>query len=409
MEHSGPIHAVQAKAFRRSGAWKKYLADIAILSVTSMGGPQVHIGMFIDRLVRRGKYLNEAELMELYGLCQVLPGPTSTQTLTAISFKLGGTFVAYLALLIWISPAVLLMLLAAFSISFFNTNHISLGFIRFMVPVAIGFMARSAYKVNSIVIKGKQSLGIMLLAMLTGFFYPSPFVSPALIILGGLFTGLGFSRKFAEHTGKKIKIRPIQWINIGVFFGILIGAAVIGKFTGSLPVRLFENFYRNGSIIFGGGNVLIPLMYSEFVEFKHYLTEEEFLGGFALVQVIPGPVFAFCSYIGALSMRSTGLQGQIIGGTMATIGIFLPGTLLVFFFIRLWNQLKHYKMVKASLLGINAAGAGLMISATLLMLQPYNKQPIMMAIALATILLLYFKKIPSWAIILAGLAAGLIF
>jgi chromate transporter len=401
--------ALSARAFRRSGAWKPFLKDVAILAGTSIGGPQVHIGLFIERFVHRGKYLTEAEIMELYGLCQVLPGPTSTQTLTAISFRLGGTFVAYLALLIWISPAILVMIAAALSLSYLKAHNLSLDFIEYMVPVAIGFMARSAFMVSSRVIKGRQSTAIMMCAMVIAFFYPSPFVSPALIIAGGLISGISFKNKVLAPEGRGIRILGIQWVNVAVFWGILIVAALIGNITGWLPIRLFENFYRNGSMIFGGGNVLIPLMYSEFVEFKHYLTEEEFLGGFALVQALPGPVFAFCGYIGALSMRNYGLDGQVLGGVVASIGIFLPGTLVLFFFIRLWNQLKRYRLVKASLLGINAAGAGLMVAATLLMLEPYAYEPSRMVTVLATIVVLYFRKVPSYVVILAGLAAGMLF
>lgn len=365
--------------------------------------------MFLDRFVRRGKYLSEAELLELHGLCQILPGPTSTQTLTAVAFRLGGTVLAYLCFLVWISPAVILMTLAALAVSWFNQKQLPLSFIRFMVPVAIGFMARAAFTVSTRVIKGRLLYAIMLGSMALAFLYPSPFVTPVLIISGGLITGLVHKRKMPLKAQRSLRFSWIQAANFTIFFGIIIGAALVGKFTGSLPIRLFENFYRNGSLIFGGGNVLVPLLFSEFVAFKHYLSEEEFLGGFALVQVLPGPVFAFCSYVGALSMRNFGWQGQLLGALAASTGIFMPGILLGFFFIRVWNRIKGYRLVKASLQGINAAGAGLMVSATLLMLQPYIKQPVMMLTVLASIIVLYFKQIPPWALILAGLMAGLLF
>jgi chromate transporter len=154
--------------------------------------------------------------------------------------------------------------------------------------------------------------------------------------------------------------------------------------------------------------VLIPLLYTEFVEFKHYLTSEEFLTGFATVQAVPGPVFSFTAYIGALSMREYGTFGEILGSVLATIGIFLPGTFFIFFVIRFWDQLKKYRIVRASLEGINAASAGMVIAATFLLFQPLEPDFINMAMIISTFLLLMFTKIPSPFIILAGLIAGFI-
>jgi chromate transporter len=139
-----------------------------------------------------------------------------------------------------------------------------------------------------------------------------------------------------------------------------------------LPVRLFENFYRNGSLIFGGGQVLTPMLYTEFVQYapKQYLTSEEFLSGYAFVQGLPGPVFSFSSYIGALAMRDYGIVGEIGGAVMSAAGIFLPGTFLIFFMIRIWEGLKKFRPIRASLEGINAASAGLVAAAAVLLLQP---------------------------------------
>jgi chromate transporter len=176
-------------------------------------------------------------------------------------------------------------------------------------------------------------------------------------------------------------------------------------------VLLFENFYRNGSLIFGGGQVLIPLLYTEFVEFKSYLSSEEFLSGFGIVQALPGPVFSFAAYIGALAMRENGILWQVLGGLIAAAGIFLPGTFLIFFVIRFWEQLKKYRMVKASLEGINAASSGLVIAAAFLLFQPLENDAnvINITILIGTFILLMFTKTPAPLIIIGGLIAGLIF
>ena len=175
-------------------------------------------------------------------------------------------------------------------------------------------------------------------------------------------------------------------------------------------MRLFENFYRNGSLVFGGGQVLAPLLYTEFVEFKHYLTSEEFLSGLGLVQALPGPNFSFASYIGALAMRRDGsdLSGQLLGAVVGAAGIFMPGTLLIFFLIRFWDQLKRYRVVKASLEGINAVSAGLVCAATFLLYHPLPDTPVNLGLIAATFLLLLWNKIPSYIIVGAALAAGVI-
>jgi chromate transporter len=156
---------------------------------------------------------------------------------------------------------------------------------------------------------------------------------------------------------------------------------------------------------------LIPLLYTEFVEFKHYLSSEEFLSGFGIVQALPGPVFSFSAYIGALSMRDQGLLWQILGGLVAAAGIFLPGTFLIFFVIRFWEELKKYRVVKASLEGINAASSGLVIAASFLLFQPIeqNANAINITVLVGTFIILMFTKIPAPFIIISGLIAGLIF
>jgi chromate transporter len=171
-------------------------------------------------------------------------------------------------------------------------------------------------------------------------------------------------------------------------------------------VRIFENFYRNGSLIFGGGQVLIPLMYNEFVIFKKYLSSEEFLSGYALVQALPGPVFAFCSYLGVFAMRNEGTGFQLFGSAVASAGIFLPGTLLIFFVYRFWGQLKKFRVVKASLEGINAVSCGLVATAALLLLKPMEINRLNLLFVIGTFLLLYFTKVPGYVIVILGIAAG---
>jgi len=187
-----------------------------------------------------------------------------------------------------------------------------------------------------------------------------------------------------------------------------LGAALVGAVTDFRLVRLFENFYRNGSLIFGGGQVLVPLLYTEFVEFKKFLTSEEFISGYGVVQALPGPVFSFTGYVGALSMRDAGLAGQIAGSLVASIGIFLPGTFLIFFVIRFWNELKKYRFIRASLEGVHSVSSGMVIAATLLLVIPMPPTFLNYSLVVGTALILYFTRIPAPFIILAGLILGIV-
>ncbi len=360
--------------------------------------------MFLERFVQKRRYLTEAELLELQALCQILPGPTSTQTITALGFKMGGPNLAYLTVLIWSLPAVLVMTLAALGIYYLQKHQISLSFMRFVEPMAIGFLTYGGFTIGSKVIVNRIHWLILIISAIVAYLFPSPYMTPIVIALGGLATALKFRNL------QKIKKTPIRikWANFILWLSVLIIAAILGKITQSLPIRLFENFYRNGSLVFGGGQVLNPMLYTEFVEFKKYLTQQEFLTGMAMAQVIPGPVFSIASYIGALSMRSQGIIGQLWGSFAASSGIFLPGTFLIFFVYRFWNELKKYRGVRASLEGINAASVGLTVAAVVRMFTATATGATAVISILVTLFLLYFTKIPPYGIVLGGILLGLL-
>lgn len=379
-----------------------FLKDVLWLALTAFGGPQAHIAHFQRILVDKRKYLDEAELMELNSLCQILPGPSSTQTLTAIGYRVGGPNLAYLTLLVWILPSVIVMTIVGILFSSIQEKNLSLEFTRFIQPMAVGFVSYAAYTISLKTVYTKTGLVLMVLAAVASYFFQTPYVFPIILLLAGAITAL----KYRKQPREKKEPVKINWSNFILWAGVLIIAAVVGKITGSLPVRLFENFYRNGSLIFGGGQVLTPMLYTEFVEFKKYLSSNEFLSGYAFVQSLPGPVFGFSSYIGALSMREYGIGGEIIGGLMAAAGIFLPGTFLIFFVIRFWDALKKYRGVRASLEGITAASAGLVASAAIILFQPLENSFMNFAFTIGTFCLLSFTKIPSPVIIILGLLLG---
>ena len=375
-----------------------------MLSVTTFGGPQAHFAHFLRVLVQKRNYLSEDDLVEVNSLCQVLPGPTSTQTLIAIGYKLGGPNLAYLSLFVWILPAVAVMTAAAILINSFEHRGLSLAFTRFVPAMAVGFVSFAAYTMSVKSVHTRTGVFVMILAAVLSYFIRSPFFYPIALLSAGVITAFKYK---AQPKESKIPIR-ISWANFLLWAGVLVLAAALGALTHNLPVRLFENFYRNGSIIFGGGQVLTPLLYTEFVELKHYLTAREFLSGYAIAQSIPGPVFSFSAFIGALSMKGSGIGGQIAGALASAAGIFLPGAFLTFFVIRFWDSLKKFRAVRASLEGISAASAGLVAAAAIFLFQPLDNAVVTYAFVVGTFALLAFTRIPAGLVIVMGLICGII-
>lgn len=382
-----------------------FLKDVLMLAFSAFGGgPQV-MSMLLKTMVEKRRYLTEKELIELYALCQILPGPTSTQTITAIGFRIGGPKLAFLTLLVWVLPAVAIMTTLAITLSNYQEQELSLDFTRFIQPIAVGFVAYAGYQISMKVVNTKTGVFILGASAILSYFIRSPYIFPAILLIAGFIT----SSKYKKHEHEKKEKISIEWGNFFLWIGVFIAAAILAGITRYMPVRLFENFYRNGSLIFGGGQVLIPLLYTEFVNFKGYLSSQEFLTGYAMVQAIPGPNFSFSAYLGSLSMRQYGISGEILGALAASAGVFLPGTFLIFFVIRFWDALKKYRVIKASLEGVTAASSGMVVAAALLLFEPLETNLLNISFILGTALLLQLTKVPPPFIILGGLVAGFVF
>ena len=252
-----------------------FLRQILILSLTSFGGPQAHLALIIETLVKRRKYLSEEELLELFGLCQMLPGPTSTQTITAIGHKRGGPWLAFFTLIIWLGPACTIMGALAFLMAYSGSINLNIAFLSVLAPVSVGFLLSAGIKLTRTVINSTLKWVIMLLTAVISVILRNPFVFPALLILGGF---ISFQALPKEEIKSKAAIIP-AWRNLYIFIGILIFSAVLGQVTKERAVLLFENTYRYGSLVFGGGQVLIPMMFDQYVRYKGYLTSQEILTG----------------------------------------------------------------------------------------------------------------------------------
>ena len=362
--------------------------------------------------VNRRHYINENELLELNALTQVLPGPSSTQTLIGIAYKVGGLWLSILTFIIWVLPSAAVLCFAAIMFSSLGDKSKFIQVMRYVQPIAVGIVAYAAYALGKSVLKTNISVWLAATAVVVTLILRNAYVFPILILLGGIIS----SALETTQEENQLRVNLFSKINtrkVMYYIGILLLFATLGAIINqtspfSLPIRLFENFYRNGIIIFGGGQVLIPLMFTEFVQMKHYLTGDEFLAGFALQQALPGPTFSFTSFVGAMTMKNAGtsLQGQILGSIVATLGINLPGFILVLFFVPFWNDLKKISRIKNSLSGINAVAVGFLIAAFLLMLKPIGFSLLSIGLVLGTFLLLSFTRIRTPFLILGGVLLG---
>lgn len=371
--------------------------------------------MMMKTFVEKRKDLTEQELLDYMAFCQMLPGPSSTQTITLIGYKRGGIPLAIITLLIWILPASLLMMALSFLVQYVNARDMATNLFKFVQPMAVGFLVYAAYKVMRLSVNHKATYGIMLGALLLTATIRSPWVFPLVIIAGGIISN--FSNKRIPDTQQTRK--PIRWINIGWFFllfaiaGILSELARVQQWQYARLFNLFENFYRFGSIVFGGGHVLIPMMYEQFVirpehlQIGQYLTPSEFLTGAGMINAIPGPVFSICSYVGGLTMRSFGWQAQIIGSLVAVGGVFLPSTLLLLFFFPIYQNLKQYTVIFRALEGIHAVVVGIMWASGFILFRSMPFEWTHVVVIAITFLLLVYNRIPPPLIVVGWLLLGL--
>ncbi len=389
-----------------------FLRNVILFTFTAFGGAQAHIALLLKYFVKGTRFITEAELLELNALTQILPGPASTQTLVGIAYKVGGVKLSIITFLIWIIPSAAVMTFAAVSFARFDQKEGFTDMLKYIQPIALGIVAFGAFHLSKKVLVSQLSIMLAVSAVVATLVLRNAYVFPLAILIGGMVSSAIDTPK--EET--ELRMRLFSGINprkLSYFIGVLLLLALLGAIINttspfSLPIRLFENFYRNGIFIFGGGQVLVPLMFTEFVQMKQYLHASEFLSGFALQQALPGPTFSFTSYVGALSMKNFGygVYGQITGGIIAVLGINLPGLILVLFIVPFWDDLKKITRIKHSLAGINAVSVGFIIAAFILLLKPIGINYLSIAIMTSTFLILNYTRISPPIIVIAGITLG---
>ena len=385
--------------------YRHFLKDVLICSLGAYGGPEAHFGVFLDHLVSKKHYLSEEELVELLALTSILPGPTSTQTITAVGYRMGGPLLAFLTLLVWALPPVLVMTTLSFLYQFLKNRSISEDILRFIGPMAVGFIFLAAFRIGRKVLTDGLTIALFLFGALSTYFIRSPWVFPTVLLIGGAVSILSSNEK---NLFNRITIRaPYRYLVLFALFAL--GTLLLSLITHNLLVTLFEAFYRYGYLVFGGGQVVVPVMIAELVETSGYMTNEEFLTGYGLVQGLPGPMFSFSAYAGGMAARSEGAFIQVLASLLSGVGIFLPGTLLIFFIYPVWEELKQIQAVKVSLKGINAVAGGLITAAAILLLQKSGITGEHLTVLGLTIVVLATKKIPAPLVVLAVLVAGVVF
>ncbi len=390
--------------------------------------------MMLKTFVQQRKDLTEEELLQYNAFCQLLPGASSTQTLILIGFKRGRLPLALMTLLVWIFPACVFMGGLSFLIEYIERNEISTNIFKFIQPMAVGFLAFASFRAFTLVVRNRMARYIMVFSMIvTYYFFRSPWIFPIVILMGGVVSS--FMDREQKKEGDDL-YKPVRWGNLLIFFSIFIISGVLSEVSrkqewpNRKAFNLFENQYRFGSIVFGGGDVLIPMMYEQYVvrptservraqnQNVIRMEQEEFLTGAGVVRAIPGPVFSIASFIGGLSMRSSGYQMQLLGCIIGAIGIFLPSALLVLFFFPVWQNLQKYKGIYRSLKGINAAVVGIMTASTIYLTRDMlfidvmdGKVISMLQITVigVTFLVLMFTRIPAPLIAIGCLLLGWIF
>jgi chromate transporter len=376
--------------------------------------------MMMKTFVKKRRDVTEKELTDLVSFCQLLPGASSTQTITLIAYKRGGFLLSIITFLIWVTPACVMMGALSFLVHYFDKRALHTDIFKFLQPMAVGFLVYATWNAFKVTINNNITRVIMAVAaLLVYIFFKTPWVFPIVLVAGGIVTNFS-DRRIPQ---KDVPSKKIKWSNIWMFVFVFVLAGFLSEtarkqnWENKRAFNIFENFYRFGSLVFGGGQVLVPMMYEQFVirEKTQYMSGEELLTGAGFVQGIPGPVFSMASYAGGMAMRNEGAGKQTLGIIIGAVGIFLPSALLVLFFFPIWQNLKKYAVVFRSLEGINAATVGLMVASAfylardISLLEMKTISYVNLIVIFSTVILLSTTKIPPPIIALICLLLGWIF
>ena len=370
------------------------------LGLTSFGGPIAHLGYFHDEYIRRRKWMDERSYADLVALCQFLPGPASSQVGIGIGMIRAGWLGGLVAWLGFTLPSVIALVAFAFLLQGFDIGNI--GWIHGLKIVAVAIVAHAVLGMGQKLTPDRARITIAIIAMGITLSWQTAYSQVLIIAAAGLF-GLLFYRQKAVAGSQNLAVPISKVLAIScliLFFGLLLLLPVVRQWGGDVKgLAMFDSFYRSGSLVFGGGHVVLPLLQREVVP-TGWVTGEDFLAGYGAAQAVPGPLFTFAGYLGAMS-------GGISGAILAIIAIFLPAFLLVAGVLPFWNGLRKNPKVQGALTGVNAAVVGILLAALydpLWTTAVADSKDFILAAVL--FIMLVFWKLPPWVIVLTGAAGG---
>ena len=404
----GPV--ADAAAAGEAGAGKpprgsalEVLGVATRLGLTSFGGPIAHLGYFHQEYVVRRRWVDEHGYADLVALCQFLPGPASSQLGIALGMIRAGLLGGLAAWLGFTLPSALALVAFAYGVGWIGVADA--GWLHGLKVVAVAVVAQAVWGMARSLAPDRQRATIAVLAAVTVLAWPAAAGQVLVIALAGL---VGWRLLRAEAAPPPLRLRlPIgralgvaAW---AVFFGLLLGLPLLRQIAPSQPLALFDSFFRVGSLVFGGGHVVLPLLHAEVVP-PGWVTNEHFVAGYGAAQAVPGPLFTFSAYLGAVMQPQ---PNGLAGAALALTAIFLPSFLLIVGTLPFWDRLRTREGFRAALRGVNAAVVGLLLAA---LYQPIWTSaihgPADFALALVSFGLLAFWKLPPWLVVLFAAAGG---
>jgi chromate transporter len=402
MSASAPPDAATAPA---RGSVGEVLAAFLKLGVMSFGGPIAHLGYFRQELVVRRRWLDEATYADLVALCQFLPGPASSQ----VSFSLGvlrgngllGGLAAWLAFTL---PSAAIMFAFA-SVAGRFTGPLAQGFLHGLKLVAVAVVAQAIWGMSKSLTPDRPRAAIALAALAVVVLFPGSFAQVSAIVLGAV-AGLWLCRTEASPVSGGLDFpvtRTAGGVALVLFAALLLITPFVVAASGSHGLALFDAFYRSGALVFGGGHVVLPLLQAEVVT-PGWVSNEAFLAGYGLAQAVPGPLFTFAAYLGAVTNAA---PNGLAGAAIALFALLLPGMLLVYGTLPFWDSFRTRPAAQAAMRGTNAAVVGILGAA---LYNPVWTSAVLVprdfALALLGFLLLTVWKVPSWGVVLLLAVAG---
>lgn len=374
------------------------------LGLTSFGGPVAHLGYFRDEFVTRKRWLSDQLYADLVSLCQFLPGPASSQVGIGIGLMRRGLPGAVVAWLGFTLPSVVIMVLFAYGVSTFG-DMVGAGWLQGLMIVAVAVVAQAILGMARTLTPDLPRITLAISAAIALLVWQTALMQVAVILAGGLI-GWGFLRSQATEPFHDLTLpisRKFGLSCLGIFVLLFVGLPLAAGLIASPTAAVIDVFYRVGSLVFGGGHVVLPLLQAEVVP-RGWVSQDLFLAGYGMAQGLPGPLFSFAAYLGAVMQPA---PNGWLGGVLALTVIYLPSFLLVLGVLPFWSHLRRFAAMQNALVGINAAVVGLLLAA---FIQPVLissvKAPQDAALAIIAFVMLVYLKLPSWIVVVVGAGAG---